>query len=69
MIGLTVFTRYQGLNQELGKIVELMETGSNDVMVVRSETRELLVPWVFGEFVLDVDLEGGRVDVNWDPEF
>lgn len=69
LVGLTVFTRHKGLNQELGKVVELMETGSNDVMLVRSETKELLVPWVFGEYVLDVDLEGGRIDVDWDPEF
>jgi len=69
LVGLTVFTRYQDLNQELGKVVELMETGANDVLMVQSETREHLVPWVFGEFVLDVDLEGGRIDVDWDPGF
>ena len=69
LIGLTVFTQHGGLNNELGTVIEIMETGSNDVMVVQSETKEHLVPWVFGEYVLGVDLEGRRINVDWDPEF
>ncbi len=69
LVGLTVFTRHEGLDQALGEVVDLMETGSNDVMVVRSENKEHLVPWVVGEFVLNVDLDSGRIDVDWDPEF
>lgn len=64
----------QGLNVvnregvPLGRIVRMIETGANDVMVVLGE-RERLVPWVPGQYVLDVDLAAGRVEVDWDPEF
>lgn len=64
----------QGLRVEtqegvpLGQVTHLIETGSNDVMVVRGE-RERLVPFVWGQFVLDVDFDTGRVLVDWDPEF
>lgn len=45
-----------------------METGANDVLVVRGE-RERLIPWVRGQYILDVDLEARRLRVDWDPEF
>jgi 16S rRNA processing protein RimM len=52
----------------LGRVERLMETGANDVLVIRGE-REHLVPFVQGQYVTRVDLEGGRMDVDWDPEF
>ncbi|MBK1617091.1 ribosome maturation factor RimM [Lamprobacter modestohalophilus] len=63
--GLQVETR-EGV--ALGQVSHLIETGSNDVMVVRGE-RERLLPFVWGQFVLDVDFEAGRLLVDWDPEF
>jgi 16S rRNA processing protein RimM len=53
---------------ELGTIQWFMQTGANDVMVVKGD-RERLVPWVRGRYVMDVDLEGGLVRVDWDPDF
>ena len=47
---------------------ELPETGANDVLVVRGD-RERLVPFVQGQYVLEVDLDGGLITVDWDPEF
>lgn len=57
---------------ELGLVDHLFETGSNDVLVVRSERgefRERLIPWIFGEVVKAVDLQAGEMTVDWDPEF
>ncbi len=57
---------------ELGIVDHLFETGANDVLVVReesSEARERLVPYVPGEVVTEVDLDGGQMTVDWDPEF
>ncbi|MEO8803129.1 MAG: ribosome maturation factor RimM [Rudaea sp.] len=54
---------------ELGKISHVFSTGANDVMVVRDESRERLIPFVRPQFVQEVDLEAGRVTVDWDPEF
>jgi len=52
----------------LGRVEKLMETGANDVLVVRGR-REHLVPFVQGQFVKHVDLEKGLIEVDWDPEF
>jgi len=54
--------------QTLGKVKGLLETGANDVLDVRGD-RERLIPFVLGEFVHAVDLERGRITVDWDPEF
>jgi 16S rRNA processing protein RimM len=52
----------------LGRIDHLLETVSNDVMVVRGD-RERLLPFLRGQVVKRVDLAGGVVEVDWDPEF
>ena len=52
----------------LGRVDGLLSTGANDVLVVRGE-RERLVPFVQGQYVLDVDLEAGQMLVDWSPDF
>jgi 16S rRNA processing protein RimM len=52
----------------LGRVERLMETGANDVLVIRGE-REHLVPFIQGQYVTRVDLEDGLIEVDWDPEF
>ncbi|NIR61630.1 MAG: ribosome maturation factor RimM [Gammaproteobacteria bacterium] len=52
----------------LGEVAGVMETGANDVLVVRGE-RERLIPFVQDEVVKAVDLEAGVVRVDWDPAF
>jgi len=51
-----------------GHVDHLLRTGSNDVLVVRGE-RERLIPFVAGDVVKSVDLEAGRIIVDWDPAF
>jgi len=63
--GLTVHTTKGEL---LGRVEKLMETGANDVLVIRGK-REHLVPFVQGQYVTCVDLENGLIEVDWDPEF
>ncbi len=53
----------------LGRISHLFATGANDVVVVRDGERERLIPFVQGSYVRSVDLSGGRMVVDWDPEF
>ncbi len=62
LIGLKVVHRD---GTELGVIDEMLETGANDVMVVKGE-RERLIPFVRDEIVINVDLSQGRVDVDWE---
>ena len=69
LIGLNVAT-VDG--HDLGKVAGLMETGANDVLVVEGVAkggRQRLIPFVKGEVVTDVDLAGGRIVVDWDPDF
>ena len=65
LVGLEVVNR-DGVR--LGRLEQMMATGANDVMVVKGE-RERLLPFLPGRFVDEVDLEGGRIIVDWDPEF
>lgn len=51
----------------LGKVTGLMETGANDVLEVAGE-RQRLIPMV-AAVVREVDLPGGRLVADWDPEF
>lgn len=65
LIGLSVVTRR---GDDLGTVTGLMATGANDVLVVEGD-RQRLVPFIDEDVVLSVDLEAGRIQVDWDPEF
>lgn len=67
--GLTV-VNLQGV--ELGTVSSLMETGANDVVIVKSsakDKRERLIPFVMEDFIINVDLENGVMTVDWDEDF
>lgn len=50
----------------LGMVAYLLETGAHDVLVVRRENQEILIPFVAGAIVKDVDLAARTVSVDWD---
>jgi len=66
LIGLRVVNQQ---NIELGVVDRLFETGANDVLVVKDETQERLIPWTLGYAVLEVDTEQGVIQVDWDEDF
>lgn len=71
LIGLRVF--HSG-GADLGKVATMLETGSNDVLVVRGDSnsldrRERLIPWLPDDVVTDVNLAEGHLTVDWDPDF
>ncbi len=65
LIGLTVET-LQG--ESLGKVASMMETGADDVMVLKGE-RERLIPFVMDQIVMEVDLGSRRLVVDWSPDY
>ena len=65
LVGLAVET-LQG--DPLGVIESMMETGADDVMVLKGE-RERLIPFVIDQIVREVDLDNQRMVVDWSPEY
>ena len=63
LVGLLVVTAE---GKCLGKIEEILETGANDVYVVRGEQGEVLLPSI-PDVVRNVDLEEGKMTVNLVP--
>lgn len=52
----------------LGSVDALLESAANDVLVVKSEDRERLLPFV-GHVVTSVDLEKKVIRVDWDADW
>jgi len=60
----------------LGEVVDIMQTGANDVLVLRQvsrqedkETQEILIPYIVDQVVKKVDLEAREIVVDWDPDY
>lgn len=64
ILGLQVFS---DSGEPLGVVTTILETGSNDVLVVESPTgKEILLP-VIDEVILRIDLAGGTIHVHLLP--
>ena len=71
--GLAVIAHHEDQQVRLGVVKSILETGANDVLVVKGDSEsidpeERLIPYV-DEFVVKVDLAEQKIDVNWDPAF
>lgn len=60
LIGIEVYTIE---NKYLGRIESIIETGSNDVYVVKDGKNEVLIP-ALESVVMDIELEQKRMQVN-----
>jgi 16S rRNA processing protein RimM len=66
LIGMSVRDQAQ---RDLGQVARLVEAGDHDVLVIRGEPGETLIPFVQGVYVLRVDRTAGVIDVDWqEPE-
>ncbi|MEI6738551.1 MAG: ribosome maturation factor RimM [Pseudomonadota bacterium] len=65
LIGATVVNE---VGERLGKIETLMETGANDVLVVKSGSTEILIPFV-DAYLLNVDRDKKIVTVRWEKSW
>ncbi|TAA47388.1 MULTISPECIES: ribosome maturation factor RimM [Corallincola] len=72
LIGMQVVT---DKGYDLGVVTGLMETGSNDVLQVKANSkdafgkRERLIPFLDGQVIKNVDLVQKRIEVDWEPGF
>jgi 16S rRNA processing protein RimM len=62
LIGLTVVHKD---GRTLGKVIYLMSTGSNDVLVIKNG-KEHAIPCLFGDVILSVDLDKQQILVDWE---
>ncbi len=62
LVGMEVLHRDERL---LGRVTGMLETGAHDVMCVNGDG-ERLIPFVMGEVVLDVDVDAGKISVDWE---
>ncbi|HSW69841.1 MAG TPA: ribosome maturation factor RimM [Gammaproteobacteria bacterium] len=61
--GLMVINQH---GQELGKVLYLMETGSNDVLVIENHGKEYAIPYLPGKIITSIDLAKQMIHVDWD---
>lgn len=65
LIGMRVINQ-QGLS--FGEVIEVMPTGSNDVLVVKGKKRHL-IPYLPGQFITHIDSDTHTITVDWDMDF
>jgi 16S rRNA processing protein RimM len=65
LIGLRV-VNHRG--EGMGVVVDLLETGAHDVLVVQGE-RERLIPFVQGQVVTAVEPQAGTIRVDWELDY
>jgi 16S rRNA processing protein RimM len=72
LIGMRVMT-IQGY--DLGVVEDIMETGSNDVLVVKANPndgfgkKDRLIPYLEEQVIKEVDSALKQINVDWDPGF
>ena len=69
LIGLSVETT-EGVS--LGKLDWIFNSGSNDVLVIKDNDEkrtERMLPFLFDEVVISIDMDKSLMIVDWDPEF
>jgi len=60
IIGLEVWTTS---GRRIGKVTEILETGANDVYVVRTDSREVLIP-VIADVIKEIAPDKGRIIIE-----
>lgn len=74
LVGCRVTTRDgEGNILDLGNVNYLLETGANDVLVVRAsessiDDRERLIPYIVDNVITKVDLDAAVIEISWHPD-
>lgn len=65
LIGMNVIN---SKGESFGTVIEIIPTGSNDVLVVQGEKKHL-IPYLPGKFILDINKDQQIITVDWDMDF
>jgi 16S rRNA processing protein RimM len=65
LIGMQVINTHK---EHLGTVTDIMGTGANDVLVVEGEKR-FLIPYLPGQYVIEVNEAQQTIVVDWDLDF
>jgi 16S rRNA processing protein RimM len=65
LIGLRVSNR---AGQNFGVVTSMMETGANEVMAVRLDESERLIPFI-QSVIRRVDVAAGEIEVDWELDY
>ncbi len=65
LIGMSVVNQ---AGETLGTVVELLDTGANDVLIVRGNGPDVLIPFL-DSVIGPVDLAAKTIQVNWSADF
>lgn len=62
------------IDQVFGRVSHLLETGANDVLVVKADSesiddRERLIPYLLDSVVIEIDLEKQTIRVDWEADY
>jgi 16S rRNA processing protein RimM len=63
--GLRVVSR---AGEPLGRVARILATGANDVLVLDGDGTRM-IPFVTGQVVTRVDIDGGEIEVDWDASY
>lgn len=72
LIGMQVVT---DKGYDLGTVSDMLETGSNDVLVIKANLKdafgqkERLIPFLEEQVIKHIDRNAQRIEVDWDPGF
>jgi 16S rRNA processing protein RimM len=72
LIGMNVVTTK---GYDLGAVSDIMETGANDVLVIKANPndgfgkQERLIPYLIDQVIIEVNAENKQICVDWDPGF
>lgn len=61
LMGLSVIDQN---NVNLGKVIDIVETGANDVFVVSGNKRRL-IPWVMDIYIKEINIGSKEIRVDW----
>lgn len=65
LIGLAVVN---GAGENLGVVGELLETGANDVLVVKGSGADILIPFL-NSVIGEVDMKARTIQVDWSADY